>query len=260
MAKSIAAELSEFLKQEMKVNCQIMFHVDSTHLVCDDLPFDIYLYQRINPYHSINHTKKAIFLSSGQLREQFTKITQRIKVLAGKANRIFARQTVASRLDKKIANAFLLEHHLQIPLPGKYRYGLYSDGELVSIATFSGARRMRQKHSDYRSFELLRFCHKKDVLVVGGLSKLIKRFTLDFQPDDIMTYVDLDWSQESSLSSLGFKEEGRITGLSYWIAAHQQFQVANSEALRQIKATHPCGYWVDNAGSIKMLKYLHKQV
>src|SRR5690606_24883682 len=132
--------------------------------------------------------------------------------------------------------------------------------ELVSIAIFGGARLMREKGRHYRSFELLRFCHKSDSLVIGGLSKLLKRFIQDFDPDDIMTYVDRDWSQHSSLLKLGFQEEGTIPGAALWVSGNRQFYVPNEKELDQIKHNHPEGYRIDSAGSIKMLKYLSKQV
>ncbi|ULT28536.1 hypothetical protein KUH03_19615 [Sphingobacterium sp. E70] len=91
-----------------------------------------------------------------------------------------------------MSQRFLVEHHLQTALPGKYRYGLYEQGELVSIAVFSGGRRMNDKNEEYRSFELLRFCNKSGYNVIGGLSKLITAFAKDFHPGDIMTYTDRD--------------------------------------------------------------------
>src|SRR5690606_11839045 len=80
-------------------------------------------------------------------------LVNRIAALAGKAQRIHARNTVVARIEKPVAMAFQQEHHLQVALPGKYRYGLFQDGELVAAAVFSGGRRMDNKPEDYRSFE-----------------------------------------------------------------------------------------------------------
>lgn len=260
MAELGAIRLRNFIRDDIGVDCQTMFHVDVTHLTNPNLPFDIYVYKTTTPFQGNPAEHKAIYLSEGQLNHEFRKISARIKVLAGHAKIIFARQTVVSRLDKKVALEFLKEHHLQVPIPGKYRYGLYEHGELVSIASFSGARRMLKKGANYRSFELLRFCHKSDSLVVGGLSKLLKRFILEFKPDDIMTYVDRDWSQHSSLSTLGFQAVGENPGSLFWISGERQFQAASKPELESLRRSHPNGYHIDSAGSTKLLKYLSNQL
>ena len=260
MVEMGAIKLQDFLLREINVVCQATFHVDRTHLKSPDLPFDIHVYKTVNPAHTLPTDKKAIYLSEGQIQHQFKKISMRIKALAGHANPIYARQTVVSRVDKNASLDFLKDHHLQVALPGKYRYGLYEKGELVSVAIFSGGRLMREKRQQHRSFELLRFCHKSDSLVIGGLSKLLKRFIQEFAPHDIMTYVDRDWSQHSSLLKLGFQEEGVVPGITIWVSGNRQIYVPNEKDLDQIKNTHPIGYRIDSAGSIKMLKYLSKQV
>ena len=141
----------------------------------------------------------------------------RIAALTGHVQRVYARDTVAARIEKRIARSFLQEHHLQVDLPGKYRYGLYHDGELVAVAVFSGGRRMVDKPADYRSYELLRFCHKQGAHVVGGFSKLLKAFWREFNPGDIMTYVDKDWSDGTSYRKLGFTLVGETEPQLFWV-------------------------------------------
>ncbi len=152
--------------------------------------------------------EKVIHIDEHLLSNDLTKLLARIQTVLGYGKRIYARQTVAARVDKRITKFFLEEHHLQSAMTGKYRYGLFYQGELVSLAVFSGGRRMRDQPDDYRSFELIRFCHKSNLITVGGLSKLIKAFQKDFDPGDLMTYVDRDWTQDSSLQKIGFREEG----------------------------------------------------
>lgn len=144
-------------------------------------------------------------------------LLNRIAALAGQAQRIHARNTVAARIEKRVALSFLQEHHLQVALPGKYRYGLFHDGELVAVAVCSGGRRMADRPADYRSYELLRFCHKQGVHVVGGFSKLLDAFHRDFNPGDIMTYADKDWSDGASYRKLGFTVVGETEPQLFWV-------------------------------------------
>ncbi len=195
-----------------------------------------------------SQSKKTIHLDIDMLNTAYEKVIMRIRGLLGVGSRIYARNTVVARIDKRVALGFLHEHHLNAPLAGKYRYGLFYKGELVSVAVFSGGRVMSDIGMYHRSFELLRFCHKADYLVVGGISKLIKAFVKDFRPNDIMTYADRDWSQHSSLESIGFKEIG-MTG-------QQTFYVKDGNRLAPHTEEQGYDYEIKNKGSIKLKLYL----
>lgn len=200
--------LSEITMDEITV---IKLNQDVFELSSKELPMRLWIYpddvrERISSPDSI----KTIHIDAHVLMQDMEKVLARIRTISGHGRRLYARQTVAARVDKRITLAFLTEHHLQTPMPGKYRYGLFFNGELVSIAVFSGGRRMHDQAADYRSFELIRFCHKREFIAIGGLSKLIAAFRKDFNPGDLMTYVDRDWSQDSSLQQIGFKEEGTL--------------------------------------------------
>lgn len=144
-------------------------------------------------------------------------ILSRLKVRLGQSKKIYARETVVARIDKRQSMQFQEEHHMQVALPGKYRYGLFYRGELVSIGVFSGGRRMQNKPETYRSFELLRFCHKKNILVVGGLTKLLQSFSKDFRPGDLMTYSDKDWSDGHKFALVGFEITDHLPPQVFWI-------------------------------------------
>lgn len=130
---------------------------------------------------------------------------------------VFARKTIVAKIDKKIAMQFLNEHHLLGALPGKYRFGLFLYGELISVAVFSKGIKMKNIGDDYKSFELLRFCHKTGIHIPGGLSKLLKKFSVEVQANDIMTYVDLDWKQGDGYENLDFVTVSETGPLSYFL-------------------------------------------
>lgn len=191
--------------------------------------------------------KKTIHLDIDVLNNSYSKVLQRLKGLMGRGRRVYARETVVARVDKKVTLDFLEEYHLNTPLAGKYRYGLYYKGELLSVAVFSGGRNMRNIGAGYRSFEMLRFCHKADFLVTGGVSKLVKAFVKDFKPNDIMTYADRDWGLRSSLEAIGFQEEG--------ITAAQIFHIKDGKRIAFDDSIEDYDYSVKNKGSIKLKFY-----
>ena len=184
----------------------------------------------------------------------------RLRAQAGQARKVNARDTVISRIDKRQALQFQAEHHLNVALPGKYRFGLYLQGELVSVGVFSGGRKMRGQAPEYRSFELLRTCHKNGLIVVGGLSKLIRHFEKSFSPGDIMTYVDKDWSDGQSYLLLGFRLAGELPPQEFWIDSrtllrYTYFDLPNEFAsmdpdTRRAKGLHR----LYNSGSLKLVK------
>ncbi|MBD1423952.1 hypothetical protein [Sphingobacterium arenae] len=198
--------------------------------------------------------RRTFHIDLDQILNDPYKIRARICSLLGRGQVIYGRQTIVARIDKGVALAFLKENHLQPAIPGKYRYGLFDKGELVSVAIFSGGRRMReQTTSNYRSFELIRFCHKAGYRVVGGLSKLLKAFIKDFHPNDIMTYVDRDWAQVSNLHTLGFEVQGNTSPQAFWIVDKERHHVTGVEHLVQLQQTYSTGYLSHNSGSTKLV-------
>lgn len=209
-----------------------------------DLPFVLYFYPisyQGYRYKHTDHSKNSIHLDEDAWLDKSEIVKNRLKSRVGLLTKIGARETVAARIDKIVAMQFQKSHHLHFALPGKYRYGLFLRGELVAIAVFSGGRRMDGETDDYRSFELLRFCHKKGLQVVGGLSKLLNAFQKTFDPGDIMTYVDLDWAANiRNYESLGFQAKKTIPPISKHFARTGSDEVPSK--------------W--NSGSIKLVKRL----
>ena len=59
------------------------------------------------------------------------------------------------------------------------------------------------------SYEWVRFASLKGVRVQGGMSKMLRQFIDDLDPDDIMSYAPLQNGDEGSVyEMLGFQLEG----------------------------------------------------
>lgn len=151
-------------------------------------------------------------------------VQSRLSAIAGISQRIPARVTQVRKIDRPTAAEFLNANHLQGAAASKIRYGLFlprryfrvldkdfpikTDLEelLVAIATFSHPRVFSRDGIPFRSFELIRFSNLKNTTVVGGLDKLLRAFTKEYRPGDIMTYADLEWSEGGSYRRIGFQE------------------------------------------------------
>jgi len=201
--------------------------------------------------------RKTLHIDEDLFLTKPTIVLSRVAAALQQAKRIYARHTTLQRINKNQAMSFQEANHLQVALPGKYRYGLFYQQELISIAVFSGGRHMRNQPETYRSFELLRFCHQAGVLVVGGLSKLIRGMIKQFGPDDVMTYVDRDWSDGTAYSQLGFAYEGMVPPQLFYIEpfSHSRYGVKTylAKVLLEKGDTQPTNYYkLTNLGSIKM--------
>lgn len=218
-----------------------------------DLDYAIIIYLAGQQKRVASAKEKTFHIDIDQINANPLKILKRLASLLGSGEVIYARSTVVARIDKRVALEFQEDHHMQVAMPGKYRYGAFYKGDLVSIAVFSGGRRMNDKPDTYRSFELIRFCHKSGCRVVGGLTKLINAFRKDFCPGDIMTYVDRDWSQDSSLHAIGFIEKSQTSSQSYWIVDDNRYLINTEEKLQELQSSYPSGYLKQNSGSSKLV-------
>ena len=120
--------------------------------------------------------------------------------------RVFARKTKARPIAAEEAIAFLDEHHLWGPTNAKYAYGLFLQDELVAVATFTKRKLVKRgSGSKRRTHELLRFCARRDMRVVGGITKLLSAFKKDRDVDDLVTNIDRDWGGGAGWRAIGFE-------------------------------------------------------
>lgn len=171
---------------------------------------------------STNTTKISIIHLHEDVWYSKTDIIQcrlRTRLLGGGAYRkIYARKTVAKRIDAGMAIPFLQKHHLWSATKARYYYGLFlpskggnsnnekCDDELVAVATFSTKRKILRGACVTRSHELIRFCSQAETVVIGGITKLIRTFIKEQEPvDDIITVVDRDWGAGDGWHPIGFE-------------------------------------------------------
>lgn len=172
-------------------------HMIQLHYVGDDN-------NALNPqiYPRLKH------LWEDQWLNQPEKIKSKIRSLVGLTAKVHGRQTTVVKLNNDELIGFLNDNHLNVPIKAKYKYGLTFKHDLVAIMSFSKGRPIQRDGMKYNSFELLRYCNKLNMTVVGGVSKLLKHFIKEQSPDDIMTYVDADWSDGKALETFGFELVG----------------------------------------------------
>jgi len=152
----------------------------------------------------------------------------------GYSKRVHARKCEIREVDHKESEQFLIESHLQGSCLSSFRYGLFYQGELVSLMTF-GASRFNKKYD----FELLRFCNKINTTVVGGASKLLKAFRSEHK-GAIISYANRRWSDGGLYSSLGFTEL-QMSGPGYYYVDKRCSTVHHRSAFMKHKLKEKLG-------------------
>lgn len=132
-----------------------------------------------------------------------TQIKERLKTILGKdKQRIPARKCSIVELDKDQKKRFLNDNHIQGNDHCTKAIGLVYNGELVSCMTF-----VPPKSGKY-TWELTRFCNKKDTIVQGGASKLFKHFVATLNPGDtIVSFNDITKTKGDLYRILNFTQK-----------------------------------------------------
>lgn len=156
---------------------------------------------------------------------------------------IYARNCEVRRIDKSTAGGFLAGNHAYGDAACRHRYGLFlkrhtghiaaglaqehvgnsetcsipASGSLIAVATFSNARKWIKGDKEIRSYEWTRYASLPGMRVNGGMGKLLKAFIEDVNPDDIMSYADLEWSEGKVYEQIGFVREGFKEPVSFII-------------------------------------------
>lgn len=152
-------------------------------------------------------------------------------------SQVYARNCEIRRIDKMTASGFLNEAHSYGDAACRYRYGLFlkrhtghiaaeagsdarpvpTPGSLVAVAEFSGARKWKKGDKTIRSYEWTRYASLPYLRISGGMGKLLQAFISEVNPDDIMSYADLEWSEGEVYSRLGFSLEGQKSPVMFLI-------------------------------------------
>lgn len=129
--------------------------------------------------------------------------------------RIYGRKTEVREIDFQTSKQFLIDNHLQGNSVSSIRYGLYYNNELVQVMTFGKLRRAVGHKSKKNSYELLRFCSKKNTVVIGGANKLFSTFIKKHNPHYVLSFANRDWYSGNVYSKMGFDFNG-YTSIGYF--------------------------------------------
>ena len=120
-------------------------------------------------------------------------------------NRVYARKCEIKEIPPKKYKDFCEQNHIQGYVSAKIKLGLFYDGELVSIMSLGGLRKSLGSKNEIDCYEMLRFCNKININVIGGASKLFNFFIKTYNPIEIISYSDRRYFNGDLYQKLGFK-------------------------------------------------------
>lgn len=125
-----------------------------------------------------------------------------ISAKLGFSEKIAARKCELLKIDASTAKDFLNEHHIH----GSgnrltVNFGLYHNKKLVMVTSFGKPRFTKRAE-----WEIIRSSSRSGTTVVGGFSKILKRFISDNTPKSIVTYADRRFFDGRSYLKMGFEK------------------------------------------------------
>jgi len=115
-------------------------------------------------------------------------------------NSIYARKCEIKDITDSEYKKFLIKNHIQGYATASIRLGLFFKDELILVTSFGKSR----FNKNYQ-YELIRSCNKINTTVTGGFSKLLNHFEKIYNPDNIISYIDLRYFNGLSYTINGFE-------------------------------------------------------
>jgi hypothetical protein len=131
-------------------------------------------------------------------------------------NKIYARKCIIKKIDNKQKTIFMNNNHLGGGnTKDSVSYALLYNNEIVSVMSFS----KRKITKGTPSWEISRFANKLNHTVIGSFSRLFNKFLLEYNPDMVISYVDLRLSSYDYKKSVYYNngmELDSYTPPNYW--------------------------------------------
>lgn len=184
-----------------------------------------------------NSNKKVITIFEDNLIDKFNIVISRLNNLLDINEKIFARKCHIKELSNSEYSDFLISNHIQGNVNTSIKLGLYYNNELFSVMGFSKYRINMGRNSKNDCYELTRFCTKLGYSVIGGASKLLKHFINLYNPNEIISYADRNWSNGNLYEKLGFEFQYNTQPNYYYVDNNKKrinrFKFRKSELIKQ---------------------------
>lgn len=157
-------------------------------------------------------------------------VLSRIRNLVGQSDKVFARKCEIRELSNSEARTFFDQTHIQGHANAKITFGLYYSGNLVAAMSFAPSR-----YNKNYQYEIVRYSTMLNCTVIGGASKLFKRFIKAYSPTSIISYADRRWSMGGMYKTLGFTLIGQTSPSYYYFKSEDGIKLHNRISFQKHK-------------------------
>ena len=206
--KSLSANFLHILLTKFGVNAK---HRKKQFIEFADSGIKLKILKDDESQENIDHN--TFYIREHELNNKLEIVESRVMQMLGKSHRIFARKCRVEEIETKVYTKFCLNNHIQESAGAKIKLGLFenSSDDLVAVLSFS-----RPRFSNKYDFELLRFCNKVGVSVIGGAGKLFNHFKTLHPGAKVVSYADKRWSRGNLYHQLGFSLTGETSNGFYY--------------------------------------------
>lgn len=156
--------------------------------------------------------------------------------------RIYARLCEMREISTDELRSFSNSNHLQGHRNASVKYGLFYNGELVQIMSFS-------RNNKYE-WEIIRECSKLNYMIIGGAKRLFTHFVKDYCPHSVFSYADFNKFGGDGYRRLGMSFQG-YTGPDMWWIVDDVVLPRSPHKHKELKEKSDAQIW--GAGSQRFL-------
>ena len=174
-----------------------------------------------------------------------------LKIALGSTQtKIYARKCDIKKISNKEAKEFNEKNHLQGHRNAQVTYGLFYNGKLVQLMSFSQTKYNRNLKNE-NSWEIIRGCPASNNVVIGGVSKLFKYFLKQYDPIQVFSYCDFNKFDGKGYEEIGMKFIGYTGPDLKWVMP--DYSVCNRNPAKHNELKEKSVAVIYGAGSKKYL-------
>lgn len=177
---------------------------------------------------------KFIQIFEDELKNKKNIVLSKIFHLLGKDDAMFkipGRKCTIYEIDKKVAEKFLENNHIQGFVGSTVHIGAYYEGELVAVMSFL--------NENNGNWNLTRFASLNGYICQGIGGKVFKHFVRNYNPTLIRSFADKRWTlnvNNNIYTKLGFKYEYSTNpGYMYCLDKEKNFERVRREQFKKNK-------------------------
>lgn len=152
---------------------------------------------------------------------------------------IGARKCEVLEIPSKVSRDFCKQHHLMGGASASVHVGLHFEGRLVAVASFT----KRSTGGSGLCHELIRYCVPPEIVIPGGLQRILKFVQGKYEWPEITSYVDRTWFDGDSYEKSGWQKISE-SAPAYWYVDRYSLKAYHRRQFMKSNLPHQVGKYI----------------